>query len=239
MRRYLCAPQDDLEKAIRRGEICMRKRSLIIVLLALSVGFISANAKASITIATFADPSRNSSRPLFTVNFLNGTLSGGWAQGNTGLTLQIPYSGNTYSDAWFEMDTVSITDTSAMAGQTDEGVINFYKNGPPTAVPLLVVSFENGSVSRYGFGADDAKFIANNVTITGSEIAGTLSEEEFSFSFVNLAKLQGHTSWNDGFTSTAAFTSSAVKITNHVPEPATICVLGLGALSLVRRKKNA
>jgi PEP-CTERM motif len=217
----------------------MRSRSLIIVLLALSVGFISANAKASITIATFADPSRNSSHPLFTVDFSGGTLTGGWGDDKTGLTLQIPYSGNNFTDAWFEMNPVHITSTSAMAGQTDAGVINFYADGPPSTVPLLVVSFENGSVSRYGLGADDAEFVANNVTITGSEIAGTLSEEDFSFSFANLAKLQGHTSWNDGFTTTAAFTSSAVNITHDVPEPATICVLGLGALSLVRRKKNA
>jgi hypothetical protein len=237
--RYLCAPQDDLDKAIRRGEICMRKRSLIIVLLALSVGFISANAKASMTIATFADPSKSSSHPLFTVNFLGGTLDGGWGDDKTGLTLQIPYSSNTYTDAWFEMNPVHITTTSLMAGQTDGGVINFYADGPPSTVPLLVVSFGNGSVSRYGFGADDARFIASNVTITGSEITGTLSEEDFSFSFANLARLPGHTSWSDGFTSTAAFTSSAVNITHDVPEPVTLCVLGLGALSLVRRKKNA
>jgi PEP-CTERM motif len=216
----------------------MRKRSFIIILLALSVGFISANAKASTTIATFADPSGNAGNPLFTVNFSSGTLTGGWGDDKTGLTLQIPYSGNTFTDAWFEMDPVHITTTSAMAGQTDAGVINFYKNGPPTAVPLLVVSFENGSVSRYGFGADDAKFIANNVTITGSEIAGTLSEEEFSFSFVNLAKLQGHTSWNDGFTSTAAFTSSAVKITNYVPEPATMMLLAFGISGITCFKRR-
>jgi len=60
----------------------MKKRSLISILLALSVGFISVNAKASMTIATFADPSRNSVNPLFTVDFMGGTLNGGWVMTN-------------------------------------------------------------------------------------------------------------------------------------------------------------
>ena len=47
----------------------MKRRSLIIILLVLSVGFISANANASVTIATFDDPSTGSSNPLFTVDF--------------------------------------------------------------------------------------------------------------------------------------------------------------------------
>jgi hypothetical protein len=212
----------------------MRRRSLVIILLALSVGFISVDAKATMTIATFADPSRNSTNPLFTVNFLGGTLTGGWAYGNHGLTLRIPYSTHTFTDAWFEMSAVPITGTSAMSGQTGPGVINFYENGPKTTIPLLCINFTSGAVSRYGLGADE-RLIINNVAITGSEITGILSKEEFSFSFANLAKLPGSTNWNEGFTSTAAFTSSAIVI----PEPATICILGLGVLSLVIRKKSA
>jgi hypothetical protein len=207
----------------------MKRRSLIIILV-LSAGFISVNAKASMTIATFADPSRNGGAPLFTVDFSDGTLTGGWAYGNTGLTLQIP-SGHTFTDAWFEMDAVHITSTSAMSGQIGAGVINFYEGATPTA-PLLTVSFTSGTVSRYGLGADE-RLITNNATITCPEIAGTLSQKQFSFSFANLAKLPGSTNWNDGFTTTAAFTSSAV------PEPAAICILGLGALCLVRKKKSA
>jgi hypothetical protein len=210
----------------------MKRRSLIIILLTFfAVAFISVNAKASMTIATFADPSRNSSNSLFTVDFTLMQITGGWGDDKTGLTLRIPYSGHTFTDAWFKMDVVHITSASAMSGQIGAGVINFYANGTSVA-PLLIVNFAGGTVSRYGFGADE-RLITNNVTITGSEIAGTLSEEEFSFSFANLAKLSGHTNWNDGFTTTAAFTSSAV------PEPATICILGLGVLSLVRRKESA
>ena len=202
----------------------------------LSIGFISVNVKAdSVTIATFADPSKNSSNPLFTVDFLNHSLTGGWADANTGLTLEIPYNGNTFSDAWFDMTLVSIDSY----GNTGSGMINFYKNN--TSTLLVTIAFQSGSVSRFGFGAedefDDDGFVANNVTITGSEIVNTLSEEQFAFGFANKKKLSGLAGQMGGFTTTAAFTSSAVVGESTIPEPATICILGLGALSLIRRKK--
>jgi len=130
-----------------------------------------------------------------------------------------------------------MTSVYAMFGQTGAGVINFYADG--TSIdPLLIVNFASGTVSRYGLGADEI-FVADNVTITGSQIVDTLSEEQFSFSFANLAKLSGSTNWTDGFTTTAAFTSSAIVTVKPVPEPATIALLGFGVLSLVRRKKHA
>jgi hypothetical protein len=209
----------------------MKKRFLIIILLALSVEFISVSAKASMTIATFADPSIGS-RPLFRVDFrlAQMKLTGGWADTKTGLTLEIPYSGHTFANAWFEMTDVVILNTS---GDTGGGEINFYADGSTTS--LLAINFESGFVSRYSFGADE--FFAENVTITGSEITDTLSEEQFAFSFANKKKLSSANP-NDGFTATAAFTSSAViLVPPPIPEPATICLLGLGALSVVRRKK--
>ena len=215
----------------------MKKRFLTIILLALIVGFVSVNAKATITIATFADPSKNSANPLFKVDFATTQkLTGGWSDSQTGLTLEIPYNGHIFTDAWFTMTDLAITNISGTSGDTSGGEIDFYADGTSTN-PLLTINFLDGSVSRYGFGAN-GMFVANNVTITGSEAPSTLvtlSECEFSFSFSNLAKLPRHSSWNDGFTSTAAFTSSAKVI--FAPEPATMCLLGLGALSLVRRKK--
>jgi hypothetical protein len=214
--------------------VSMKRHSLMVILVALfAVGVISANAKASSTIATFDDPSRNSSDPLFKTDFTQMKLTGGWADTKTGLTLDIPYSGHSFSNAWFEMTGTSspgveITDTF---GDTGGGVINFYRDGTTTN-PLLTISFGSGFVSRYGFGADGI-FDVGNVTIMGSEITGTLSEEQFAFSFANLAKLPGYNSWNDGYTTTAAFTSSA-----EIPEPATLCLLGLGALNMICRKRG-
>ena len=124
----------------------MKKRSLISILLMLSVGFISVNAEAAFTVATFADP--------------------------------------------------------AIDGAT----------------PRLTISFESGYVDYHNFAADE--FFGENVTISGIGITtGSLKEEFFSFAFANQTVLPGS---DDGFTATTAFTSSAV------PEPATVCLLGLG-----------
>jgi hypothetical protein len=210
----------------------MKKYSLISVLLMLlAVGFISVDAKASFTVATFADPSPNSSNPLFTVDYTALTLAGGWSDSKTGLTLQFPANGHTYSDAWFNMfgptgsPTVTLTQVIPNTFySTGSGTINFYKDGTSTN-PLLVINFDSGAVSPYGFGAI---FTVSGVTFTGSEISGSLSQEQFAFSFANTAPLATHS----GFTSTAAFTSSAV------PEPATITLLCAGALALMKRKRS-
>jgi PEP-CTERM motif len=210
----------------------MKRRFLISVLLVLSVGFIAVNAKASFTVATFADPSGNSDNSLFTVNFLGGTLNGTWADGNPGLTLEIPCSGYTiengtaFHDVWFEMTQVGID----ASGDTGGGDIDFYAHGTTTN-PLLTINFGSGFVSRYGFGADDL-FTTNNVTIESSKIASPLSEEQFAFSFANQAKLPGNGNWGDGFTATASFSSSAI------PEPATIAIFGLSITAIIRRRRK-
>jgi len=199
------------------------------ILVILSCGLAQAT---TFTVATFGDPSLISTNPLFTVDFRHKQmkLTGGWPDIKTGLTLEIPYNGHAFVNAWFEMSEVEITYAHRTFGKTGPGEINFYRDGD-SGNPLVAIDFESGSVSRYGFGADEI-FVANNVTITGSEITGTLSEEMFSFSFANLARLPGSANWNDGFTATAAFTSSAT-----LPEPATVGLLGLGGLSLLRRKR--
>jgi hypothetical protein len=204
----------------------MKNNFINIVLLMLTiVGLVCINAKATFTVATFDDPAVDDTTPLFTVNFTAMTLNGRWSDAQIGLLLHVPYSGHTFTDAWFSMTEVQIINTF---GDTGSGEINFYANNTSTD-PLITLNFGSGYVDYYNFGAD-AIFVTNNVTITGSEITGDLSEEQFAFSFANLAKLPDHTEWTDGFTATAAFTSSAV------PEPATICMLGLGVLSLIRKK---
>jgi hypothetical protein len=201
---------------------------ILILLMPLYVGLIPADSKASLTIATFADPSKSSSDPLFTVDFVQMKFTGGWPDSKTGLLLEIPYQSISFQNAWFDMTEVTIL---SPAGDTGSGQIRFFQDGD-SVNPLVVIDFDSGLVSRYSFGADEF-FVADNVTITGPIIPETLSEEQLAFSFSNLAKLPGHTNWSDGFTATASFTSSALP----VPEPATICLLGLGALSLLSRKR--
>ncbi|MHB0946887.1 MAG: PEP-CTERM sorting domain-containing protein [Sedimentisphaerales bacterium] len=218
----------------------MKKHLLTVSLLVFLVGFVPTIAMGdpivSVTLATFADPSPSSSNYLFKVDFTQMEITGGWSDAQTGLVLEIPVTGYTvenssaFQDAWFEMSTVQITSAYSLYGETGAGVINFYENG--TAVnPLVTINFESGLISRFGLGAEEV-FVADNVTITGSKIPNQIEEERFAFSFANLAKLSGHTLWTDGFTATAAFTSSAV------PEPATIALLSIGALSIIRRKKT-
>ncbi len=214
----------------------MKNTLLNILAMLLAVGFISANAKAAVTqtIATFNNPSNVSSDWLFKVDFNNSLLTGGWDDDKTGLTLEIPYSNHTiangtaFTDAWFNMTDVEIT-SGTMPGEgfyglTGPGTINFYANGTSTN-PLLVIEFTSGFVSRYSSATN--KFAAADVTFTGSEIIGTLSDEQFAFSFADKIKLPGPHS----FTAAASFTSAT-------PEPATVALLGIGALSMLCRKRS-
>jgi hypothetical protein len=206
----------------------MKKYHLTFVLLTfLFIGFTSIAAKAD-TIATFADPSKNSNNPLFTVNFTALTLDGSWPDTKTGLTLQFTYNGNNFTDAWFDVDgSVALSPIIPNTlYTTGPGTINFYQDNTSTD-PLMIINFNGGTVSLNNFGA--GQLVGQDVTFTGSEITGSFSQEQFSFSFVNTALLPGN---DAGFTATAAFTSSAV------PEPATICLLCLGAMSLIKREKR-
>lgn len=198
---------------------------LVAIFIVVSCSLVQAK---TVTIATFADPSADADKPLFAVDNISNYITGGWADSETGLTLEIPYSGNTYLDAFFTMTDVFYQD-GAGGGITGSGTIKFFADGQSTNTTALIqISFNSGHVTPLGFGAMDM-FYFDGVTISGSEIAGVLTDESFAFSFANQTALSG--SWDNGYTATASFTSSAV------PEPATICLLGLGALALLRKHR--
>ena len=180
------------------------------------------------TIATFDDPALDSSTPLFRVDLTNNLITGGWDDSKTGLNLDVVYSGNPFPDAFFTMTQVSYIG-DIMGGSTGGGTIKFFENNTSTP-PLIQIDFDSATISPIGFGG---LFAFNDVTISGSQISGQLTEEPaFSFGFANQVPLNNNL--DDGFTATAAFTSSAV------PEPATLALLGIGALiTLTRRRRPA
>jgi len=183
--------------------------------------------EATLTIATFDDPAVNSTTPLFMVDLINDEITGGWADSQTGLDLDVVYSGHTFSDAFFTMTTVSYTG-GLMGGSTGGGTVKFFADGQSTGTtPLIQIDFNSATLSPTGLGG--AELFGNDVTISGSEIGGaTLTDEAFSFSFANQVLLPDE----GGFTATSAFTSSAV------PEPATITLLGISSLSLILRRRR-
>lgn len=186
---------------------------------------------ATMTVATFNDPAVDGTIALFEVNLETKIINGLWFSMYENLDLKIPIAGagTTYEDVRFVMPDVTITDeTSPMLGiRTEQGVISFYEND--SAVDALVeITFNSAWITYTGFSASDF-FADDNVTISGSQIDGTLSGGSFSFAFTNHQPIEGD--WDKGFTATAAFTSS-------VPEPATVVLLGLGGLLAINKKRQ-
>ncbi|MBN1457114.1 MAG: PEP-CTERM sorting domain-containing protein [Sedimentisphaerales bacterium] len=199
---------------------------------------LAAVTQAGFTVATFDDPATGSSTPLFTVNWTASTVVGGWSDEQENLDLVFTQSGNVFEDAWFSMSPLNIVSETILGGDTygvtTSGQIDFYADGTATN-PLMTASFTQAMVSRSGLQTET--FFSEDVTFTGSQIAGTLYNEQFSFSFANVVKLMNlikadnfNAMVAEGYVATAAFTSSAA------PEPATLVILGLGGLIL--RKRN-
>jgi len=176
----------------------------------------TASALPTQTFATFADPSGNAASPLFSMTSDLSYIEGSWTE--TGLTLQVPFTGETFTDVTFQMPGVSVD----AFGHSAAGYIEFFDNA---SAPLMRIDFGVGTLSEFAFGARDTLANPGNVTITypyGSQ--PVLSSESFAFSFTNFLDDVGDISV------TAAFTSSAI------PEPASLALLALGCLALLRRR---
>ncbi len=198
-----------------------KKALLAVVLLA------AAAAQAS-TIATFADPAADGSTPLFSIDLVADTITGGWTDAQTGLNLEI--GATTYTDAWFTMTPLAYAAPTFM-GMTGAGEINFYADGAP-GTPLLKIAFASGQLNFGGLGGDNI-FSGNSVVFSGSALPpAAYTEESFAFSFANQRLVRAPSGAPMGFTSTAAFTSSAL------PEPASLVVLALGMPLLFLRRSR-
>jgi hypothetical protein len=178
---------------------------------------------------------------LFKVDFNTERITSEWDDNShTGLNLNVVYSGTPpYTDAFFTMTdpggAPGVEYTQGIGGgDTGGGIIKFFNPGdnPATDDPLIQIDFDSANLSPTGFGGLEL-FALNDVTISGSVLGGaTLTDEAFAFSFANQVLLNND--WGNGFEATAAFTSSAV------PEPATLALLGIGALiTLTRRRRPA
>jgi hypothetical protein len=182
--------------------------------------------QASETVGTFQDPSGGGSDPVFSIS--PGQLIGGWDDSKTGLTLEFPFLPSTFTDVFFTMDPIAYTG-GLQGGTTGPGNIKFFEDNANTNIddPIFVIDFDSAILSAFGFGGNS--FFGNNVTLSGSQINGSLTDEaSFSFGFGNMRHV------GDGiYTATAAFTSSAV-----VPEPVSLALLAMGAGILRLKRKR-
>jgi len=179
---------------------------------------VAASAQAA-TIATFADPSPDGSVPVFIQS--GNTLTGGWS--GPGLTLVMPVTGTSYSNARFEMDPVTVVTPSSYPTLLGPGSIRFFDADNN---PVLQIAFESATLDVLSFGA--TQFLGrDHVTITGVGIpvAAALRDQTFSFALANGSGSPPYLSW------TAAFTCSATVI----PEPAGLLLLLLPGFSARRR----
>lgn len=182
-------------------------------------------SQASLTIATFSDPSLSASNPLFAWDSAANTLEGSWS--GTGMTVQTPgfIGGGSVSDAQMVFDQVSLTPIiNGTFYKMGSGRVRFFTTDINN--PFLTITFNSGSfLNPFLSGASSLN--ADGVSFTGPNVPTGLSDEQFSFSFANPETSGSVTHF------TSSFTSSAV------PEPLSIIALGAGLAALGRRRKKA
>jgi hypothetical protein len=195
----------------------MSYRSLLPAALVAVLASAGTSVASSMTFATFSDPSTSASDFMFLMPSDYSGLRGSWTV--PGLTLQVPFAGQTFNDVKFELTTTS-------GDLTQPGRIDFSTS---TGDKLMTVAFTSATLAEFGFGARDTVANPDRVEITYYPwgLDWNPTNEMFSFSFANVAEYQ---SSGDYLTATAAFSSSAI------PEPTTVALLAIGCAILIRRR---
>lgn len=152
----------------------------------------------------------------------------------TGYTLQTA-GGTTYTDVAFKLNapvTYQAAGSSAQAGAlTGPGSFSFTKG----ATTLLTISFDTASLNSSGLHASFNNGGEDDIVRFGGSMIGsavTVADSQgFDFSFANGQPVSG-----GGYRYSSAFSASGNF--QPVPEPATMAVLGMGALAMIRRRRR-
>lgn len=203
----------------------MSPRRLLATVALISVAGLAASANAT-TVATFADPTSGPTPSIFQWNGTTNTLTGGWS--GLGLNLLTPGTlAPDYADATFSITPL----VGVVAGPVvafGPGQVNFFDS---LANPIFTINFTSATMLiPQGFGS--SAFVGAGVTFSGPAlgVVQSISNEAFSFSFANIVPQA-----NNGFTSTAAFTSSADII---IPTPGAAAILAFAGLLTAGRRRR-
>lgn len=189
---------------------------------------VTAVSFAAPSFATFADPSLSAATPLFTYDKDLKMLSGSWSL--PGLTLNQPVFCCSASDVRFTMDPVALIAGTVNLGTLGPGTFKFEKYDGTEWVQVLRVAFASATLTQFQFtaGAGNGVEFFDGLDNPYSD----WTNKSFAFSLTN------RRDFVDGGRNLRTYTASFGSTAEPVPEPATLAVLGVGALALMRRRRR-
>jgi len=196
------------------------KRVVLISLCALAAGA----ARASFTVATYADPSINQADEMFIWDEVANTLSGSWNK--DGMVVKTPglIGGGEVANARMQFDVVDLT--PIIAGELyimGAGRVRFYTDDIDN--PFMTITYSGGVFETHS-ALGGSTLIGNDVKFAGQNVPNGLTDEQFSFSLTNETDQGDKTSYTSSFTSSAA------------PEPGAMIAMGAGIAALIAKRRK-